>query len=1045
MQEKRIKAKVFLEGIQIPFNTVTVNASLHAPPTCSIRVAPHPSLIKILPKTTVHVFTIEPNAYNLYDEEDVSNWKLLFEGEVTGRGYSRTATSNNFEIQAKGMGSYYHDTKLSQANELSFIVNVDQAYIDELSGVKFKKYKTFNKWNSIFAETTKPDEHIIETVLRNLYAIIQNYVYLKDRAEKFYLADERRIKAKIEDETLRTLFNSKSLLKMLPEMNLQTQRDTIVNFLNDFLSNFYFRICYDYNSLTLLRIVPDLYFNPPPSCNVIFPNQIISLNTNRNFEIEPTRTVARTKNEVLDQATGFMHKNSYIAPNTDFIFNDINLKEITKAMGETLNQKDFLTKVSSQIQVLEKAQVEGNARLEKLKKEGEDLKAGASKEKKEIIDAKKADNKNKTDNLTEKIDRLTEQIQKFKKYGNDIQQGQINYELFSFLFKNDLSPIERLKGPNAVFIDLPEIMTRDFLDKRGIKEIDKNLNAEYIYDNKGKRTLFSTFAEYQHIVQNFYNRQLSATLTFDNNLTPGFPTLIMDQVEPIYAFLNNVTHIISASGTASSNISANFVRFISETDGMSDRFSQMGGYLEAAGVYFPPFINETVYKEKLTETYDTYFNNYLPAKENKYLNELKENIKKNIKKLDSLLKNIAAYNQNTVLTYGVGGPDMFLDRVTPLLYEAYYLGGWDAVKPFYNDELRKHWFYNFENRYGVSYKFNIGKIKTDINLINRLTKKEKTNVFSLNDEAFISEIIIGNTNTFTEYKNEWEERIKKIRKDWDKIIKNSDFFYYDGGRATALAFLDYWNSLATSDDKNNWIKKFKKKHIPSFKFLIDFYSYNIQYQHKKFGALFTLEEQKKYGLDMFKDMPIFQDPILNILINNPPKITNVLNKNLLDYIDKMLIMENNPKATPVLFNDKSVLVLFQTYGYGLLNYLLSYKIYIEGLDDPGPENIELIKNNSGYLTSYLSTVIRELESSKNRIPGQKYKDTVERIIKRLHKYDEQITICINKNNIEKDIINNMIIDFKTLYYIFNQETSPKQEAVLNYVRSLSNDFFIGVR
>ena len=68
------------EGMQVPFNSITWTNSVNAHPTATINLVPTRTARRILPRTRVNAFWLDP-----YDKQ----FKNIFEGVVSARGHSR--------------------------------------------------------------------------------------------------------------------------------------------------------------------------------------------------------------------------------------------------------------------------------------------------------------------------------------------------------------------------------------------------------------------------------------------------------------------------------------------------------------------------------------------------------------------------------------------------------------------------------------------------------------------------------------------------------------------------------------------------------------------------------------------------------------------------------------------------------------------------------------------------------------------------------------------------------------------------------------------
>jgi hypothetical protein len=94
-----LDALLLLEGVQVPFSSLSVSYGVNTPPTCTLTL-PASSILRDLPgNTKVHIFfrDLLPNEKNVYE------WRLLFDGELSG--YGVTTSKDGASIMLNGIHS----------------------------------------------------------------------------------------------------------------------------------------------------------------------------------------------------------------------------------------------------------------------------------------------------------------------------------------------------------------------------------------------------------------------------------------------------------------------------------------------------------------------------------------------------------------------------------------------------------------------------------------------------------------------------------------------------------------------------------------------------------------------------------------------------------------------------------------------------------------------------------------------------------------------------------------------------------------------------
>lgn len=136
--------RLFLEGIEVDVASATVSAGINTASTAVIDIPATDAAHKLEPRTLVHLFYLE-SGYNLVkaedseesrasesgvneprvdptakrlkgvrllDTADLSNWRLLFAGEVVGYGYSRVGAFRQIQLQCQDFTGYWDQCKL---------------------------------------------------------------------------------------------------------------------------------------------------------------------------------------------------------------------------------------------------------------------------------------------------------------------------------------------------------------------------------------------------------------------------------------------------------------------------------------------------------------------------------------------------------------------------------------------------------------------------------------------------------------------------------------------------------------------------------------------------------------------------------------------------------------------------------------------------------------------------------------------------------------------------------------------------------------------
>ena len=312
-QGKTLGAKLFLEGIEVPFIGSTNTHSIGQASISYIDLVPQQEINDIKPRTLVHIFV-----RNYNDEANGYPYVLAFSGEVFGFQFGRTATSRTFSISAIDFSSYWD-------NVMAFFLNAQQTGgkgTQEFTGLG-QEIADIKRQGQALIATITPQASYFRKVINDkineggnfLDGFIEVYKSIADINEFYKYAED---KLRIID---RILINSSGKLGELLEgaealewftgvVGRRTGRSTLRMVINDLMS----LIFHDFVSVPFpARVVkdgidnplpsvkkidrtigqfifkPNLYMIPPPMCNIFFPDEYSSFQYGRDFFREPTR------------------------------------------------------------------------------------------------------------------------------------------------------------------------------------------------------------------------------------------------------------------------------------------------------------------------------------------------------------------------------------------------------------------------------------------------------------------------------------------------------------------------------------------------------------------------------------------------------------------------------------------------------------------------------------------------------------------------------------------------------------------------------------
>lgn len=111
---KTLHIRLFLEGVEVPVVSASVQANPNSPAVASIQVVPLDEATQLRPRTMVHLFFYQSKEWeaspssDFLDEDTLrKRYRLLFTGEVVGFSFVRTPASRAVILQCVDFSSYW--------------------------------------------------------------------------------------------------------------------------------------------------------------------------------------------------------------------------------------------------------------------------------------------------------------------------------------------------------------------------------------------------------------------------------------------------------------------------------------------------------------------------------------------------------------------------------------------------------------------------------------------------------------------------------------------------------------------------------------------------------------------------------------------------------------------------------------------------------------------------------------------------------------------------------------------------------------------------
>jgi hypothetical protein len=315
---KPLGAKLFLEGIEVPFIGATFTHTVNEASVAYIDCIPHASLNHIKPRTHV-LITIRD--YRLKDRPgadgkvlgDAYPYVTAWEGEVFGLNLSKTSDSRMLTLQAIDQTSYWDNALVYYFNAQTTLSGSPGDIMPV--GFDYESAKTQNiniiptttSTSSFFkeimkrvrekgldgVESQKTFFHCFIGVLKELGKVNQ---FFNNAVTKFELNKQYTINS---SAILDDLLNESQAIEWFNSIvgqntGFSTVRQAVIDLMSLIFHDVVtapFPAYKKGTENTPARFVfkPNLFMLSPPMCNVFFPDEYSSFTFNRNFFREPTR------------------------------------------------------------------------------------------------------------------------------------------------------------------------------------------------------------------------------------------------------------------------------------------------------------------------------------------------------------------------------------------------------------------------------------------------------------------------------------------------------------------------------------------------------------------------------------------------------------------------------------------------------------------------------------------------------------------------------------------------------------------------------------
>lgn len=635
-----VKPRVYLEGIEIPAYSVTIQSVAGQSASAIIDIPPLEEFFErtdeepagsgkfvrksgVLPRSFVHVF-VQDN-----DDPD-GQLRLLFEGEYVKFEYVKDVSQRTIRMVARDLSNllnsvyvrYYSDFYSPYSHLVSAFSGIGTPQAPDATSVKM----SLEGGPGLNPEIVKAlaedkDGFGIASAFRSILADA-----LKVNAFFSDFDDRTKISKKVValvDLKSRLLVQFKILEGLiLQNMSHLKEGATVWDLFGMLMSLVFYipvaitaapyiqkkftetggqeqgsktAVTAQENSLVSLLIKPYTWWTAPPNFNVIFPSQYKTFKMGRDFLSEPTR--------LLMSAFGIIE--SLISRGEKAFLPSQFVFIAPQALADRFDKDRFDTQI--ELGGLGKTIFGTEGEIQKL----DSQRTGFTKqaEVSTISASAKSDLKKQIDEKTKEIDTKKKELDELNKKRKEKEQTGIKpaTDTSSFTSKSKVS-LKRFNRSIMSKDDGVSLVSRE--DLKGIVFAFDYVTQTQVEVSKSKgidpnalKNYLSNVASYKLTLQQYKGRFAEVSMVFSPQLVAGFPALVIDPHRNFFGEIDSITHVFDANGRADTMITMSFVR--NDEIEFGDEARNTTGKIQfprwISDSYLPENIDKAVYKTLFPE------------------------------------------------------------------------------------------------------------------------------------------------------------------------------------------------------------------------------------------------------------------------------------------------------------------------------------------------------------------------------------------------------------------------------------------------------------
>jgi len=314
-----IKAKLYLEGIEVPFIGASITSSVNRASIAYVDIVPLDEIRHIKPRTHV---SIHVKDFSNPDPNKKDQFILAWEGEVFGYNFGRTVSSRTMTLNCIDFSGYwdnvlvyYFDPRKTMSKQGHIAETGLAANLASKQGISYHSvsFSPTSIYLKIFQDALKDGKNELEAFV-SIFDKLSSSNAFYDFADKRFRISERYLLGS--SGAIEKLLSGANALQWFQAVGggvsgFHSLRELIMMFLGIIYHDMVpipfpakvetsrLKVTDKNQNLTVPQNVkktighfvfkPNLYMSAPPLCNVFYPDEYSSFQFSRNFLQEPTR------------------------------------------------------------------------------------------------------------------------------------------------------------------------------------------------------------------------------------------------------------------------------------------------------------------------------------------------------------------------------------------------------------------------------------------------------------------------------------------------------------------------------------------------------------------------------------------------------------------------------------------------------------------------------------------------------------------------------------------------------------------------------------